>query len=362
MTDAARIARLEQLARQVFPESRWGRIEVVTNGGVDVVDSAGGLLIGMTAHPHAAEAIELALLLMLARTQLDQAYRVSAELAVMAERVERGGGGGAMKKRWRDEAKGKERLSVAIGVVEREPGAFYGTVPLGWLRSLSEEPEAFEGLLTDLQAGKVPGLRIERSAQGEPLAVVGPTVARIDAEAFANSLVQMICDTLGVSRSGGPEVRAAGEGLFADFNTSAATNPRQLGGPPDDIPARLARAAHLASGEDDALTLMLAAWHKMRGGKEPHPLEFITLARAVVAWAPVAEVAQTELGVLEARGRHLAHLIAENISPADQFVLLLCNTGANGQMTHIGSMDRATIVELVGEFVEHLRTDAARLQ
>lgn len=267
-----------------------------------------------------------------------------------------------MKKRWRNQARGKERLSVGIGVVEREPGAFYGIVPLGWLQSLSEEPTAFEGLLADFQAGKVPGLRIERSAQGEPLAVVGPTDARIGAEAFANSLVQMICDTLGISRSGGPEVRAAGEGLFADFNTSGATNPKQLGGPPDDLEARLARAECLAKGEHDALTLMLAAWKKMKAGREPHPLEFVTLARAVIAWAPTAQVPQTELGALEARGRHLAHLIAENISPADQFVLLLCNSGANGQMTHIGSMDRATIIELVGEFVEHLRADAARLQ
>ncbi len=267
-----------------------------------------------------------------------------------------------MKKRWRDQAKGKERLSVAINVAEREPGAFYGIVPLGWLRSLSDDPQAFEGLLADFQARKVPGLRIERSAQGEPLAVVGPTDARIGAEAFANSFVQMICDTLGISRSGGPEVRGAGKGLFADFNTSGATNPRQLGGPPDDLPERLSRAEALAAGEDDALTLMLAAWRKMKADKEPHPLEFVTLARGVVAWAPVADVPQTELGVLEARARHLAHLIAENISPADQFVLLLCNSGSNGQMTHIGSMDRATIIELVGEFVEHLRADAARLQ
>lgn len=266
-----------------------------------------------------------------------------------------------MKKRWRDQAQGKERLSVAIGVVERAPGKFYGTVPLEWMRKLSTDPAALDGLLDDFDA-KVPGLKIERDAAGGAVAVVGPTDTRIAAEAFATSLVQMICDTLGISRDGrGPELRPVGEGFYADFNTSRRTDPEQLGGPPDDLRERLLRADVLAGGADDALTLLLAAWTKLKTGRDPHPLEFVTLARAVVAWAPVRELPQTELSVLEARGRHLAHLVAANISPSDQFVLLLCNTGESGQMTHIGSMDRATCIEVVGEFVQHLRADAERL-
>jgi len=268
------------------------------------------------------------------------------------------------KKRWRDQAQGKERLSVTVGVVEREPGKFYGTVPLGWMRSLSEDPAALDGLLEDFDA-KVPGLRIERFGTHDPQAVVGPVATRIGAEAFATSLIQMICDTLGISRDGpGPELRPAGEGFHADFSTSRRTDPAQLGGPPDDLPERLLHARTLASvtpDADGALTLLLAAWERLKMDGDPHPLEFVTLARAVVAWAPVRDVPQTELSVLEARARHLAHLVSENISPSDQFVLLLCNTGESGQMTHIGSMDRATCIEVVGEFVQHLRADAERL-
>ena len=250
---------------------------------------------------------------------------------------------------------------MAIGTQEREPGKFYGIVPLAWMRTLSGDVAALEGLLDDFNK-KVPGLQIERDLSGDPYAAVGPCDSRIGAESFANALVQMICDTLGISRSGGPDIRAAGEGVFADFNTSGQTDPRQLGGAPYDLSERQQRAADLAGGGDDATTLMLAAWAKMKAEKDPHPLEFVTLARGVVAWAPVADVPQSELGVLEARGRHLAHLIAENISPADQFVLLLCNTGESGHTTHIGSIPRATTIELVGEFLEHLRADAWRLQ
>lgn len=267
-----------------------------------------------------------------------------------------------MKKRWRDQAAGKERLSVAISVEERAPGQFYGIVPLAWMRALSDDPQALDGLLTDFDA-KVPGLAIERFGTRDPLAVLGPLGSRLDAEAFANSLIQMICDHLGISRDGGPEMRQAGEGFFADYNTNRRTNPKQLGGPPDDLTERLERARAIAEGDDDALTLLLAAWECLKDeGGPPHPLAFVTLARAAVEWAPVQQVPQTELGVLEARARHLAHLIAENISPADAFVLLLCNTGESGQMTHIGSLDRATMIELVGEFVGHLREDAERLQ
>jgi hypothetical protein len=269
-----------------------------------------------------------------------------------------------VKKRWRDQAAGKERISVAIGVTEREPGRFYGGVPLEWMRRLSTDQAALDGLLTDLD-DKVPGLKIERDVTGGAVAVVGPVATALEAEAFANSLVQTICDTLGITRDGSaPEMRPAGEGFHADFSTSRRTDPQQLGGPPDDLPERLLHARTLASvtpDADGALTLLLAAWERLKLDKDPHPLEFVTLARAVVAWAPVRDVPQSELSVLEARGRHLAHLVSENISPSDQFVLLLCNTGEAGQLTHIGSMDRATCIELVSEFVEHLRADAERL-
>lgn len=70
MTDEARIARITQLAGKVYgSRDTYGRLSVVrdTGGGVDVTE-AGGVLIAIGDHPHALEALETALRVMLART------------------------------------------------------------------------------------------------------------------------------------------------------------------------------------------------------------------------------------------------------------------------------------------------------
>lgn len=63
MTDAARMANVQQLARQVFEGPGYvGRIRVDTRDGVvDILTEAGGLLLGVTGHPRALEAIHAAL-------------------------------------------------------------------------------------------------------------------------------------------------------------------------------------------------------------------------------------------------------------------------------------------------------------
>ncbi len=70
---SSRISRIEQLARLAFDERRWGRITVdCDHGGVDVLCEAGGLLLGIQAHPHAEEAIEMALIAIVARMRLEE--------------------------------------------------------------------------------------------------------------------------------------------------------------------------------------------------------------------------------------------------------------------------------------------------
>lgn len=64
MSDDAQIARLTELAQKVFEARRFGRVMVLTDGGVDVVTEAGGLLAGIATHPRALDALEAALLVM----------------------------------------------------------------------------------------------------------------------------------------------------------------------------------------------------------------------------------------------------------------------------------------------------------
>ena len=61
--DDVTLALIEQLARKVFEGPAWaGRIDVLTkSGAVDIVTEAGGLLLGVTEHPRAREAILAAL-------------------------------------------------------------------------------------------------------------------------------------------------------------------------------------------------------------------------------------------------------------------------------------------------------------
>ena len=64
MTDEGegRIDRIEALARQVFEGPAWvGRVRLLTQGSVDVLNEHGGLLLGVTEHPRALEAIHAAL-------------------------------------------------------------------------------------------------------------------------------------------------------------------------------------------------------------------------------------------------------------------------------------------------------------
>ncbi len=86
MIDATTKSRLETLARLAFDERRWGpvHVELSPAGGIDVVNETGGVLLGITDHPHNEEALEVALLLLVARDKLDL-LRVEAE--VMAKRV-----------------------------------------------------------------------------------------------------------------------------------------------------------------------------------------------------------------------------------------------------------------------------------
>ncbi len=71
MGDIAAKARIEALARLAFPERDWGRVSVdFDHGGVDVLTEAGGLLLGVQDTPHAAEAAEAALVVLVARRRL----------------------------------------------------------------------------------------------------------------------------------------------------------------------------------------------------------------------------------------------------------------------------------------------------
>lgn len=74
MTDDARLEKLTKLVREVYrSRESYGRLSVVrdTGGGVDVITESGGVLIAIGDHLHALEALEVALLVMLARTKLD---------------------------------------------------------------------------------------------------------------------------------------------------------------------------------------------------------------------------------------------------------------------------------------------------
>lgn len=74
MSDEKRIARLTELAHEVYgARESYGRLSVVrdTGGGVDVITESGGVLIAIGDHLHAVEALEVALLVMLARMKLD---------------------------------------------------------------------------------------------------------------------------------------------------------------------------------------------------------------------------------------------------------------------------------------------------
>ncbi len=80
----ARTARLEQLARQVFEDRRFGRVMLLTDGGVDVVNEAGGLLAGIAEHPRALEAMEAALCVLAGESlpNLDRLPALVADLDV----------------------------------------------------------------------------------------------------------------------------------------------------------------------------------------------------------------------------------------------------------------------------------------
>lgn len=64
MSDDAQIARLTELAQKVFEARRFGRVMMLTDGGVSVVTEAGGLLAGIATHPRTLEALEAALLVL----------------------------------------------------------------------------------------------------------------------------------------------------------------------------------------------------------------------------------------------------------------------------------------------------------
>lgn len=82
--------RIEALANQLWP-GRGAHLD--TRAGADVVDNAGGLLAGVSEHPHAQEALELMLLFLVAKSGLDRAIRLTAEMEVMKRRAERAGEG-----------------------------------------------------------------------------------------------------------------------------------------------------------------------------------------------------------------------------------------------------------------------------
>jgi len=77
--------RIESLANQLWP-GRGARLDL--RAGVDLVDSAGGLLFGIAKHPHALEAAVIALEIMHVRMLQDRAIRLTAELEVAAGRAE----------------------------------------------------------------------------------------------------------------------------------------------------------------------------------------------------------------------------------------------------------------------------------
>ncbi len=71
---SSRISRIEQLARLAFDPRSWGpvHVELSPAGGIDVVNEAGGALLGIADHAHNEEAIEMALIASVARMRLDE--------------------------------------------------------------------------------------------------------------------------------------------------------------------------------------------------------------------------------------------------------------------------------------------------
>ncbi len=264
-----------------------------------------------------------------------------------------------MKKRWREKRgkpvdAGKEKeLRVRASLIERE-GKHYGVVDLGFVRETGLPEEALDRVVEALRG--IPSTTIgEDPITHSPMVWLGPWDRPADAEVTSRGLVQMICDTLGIRQGDGPRIRPHARGVMADSNTNIQTNPKQLGDPPADLEQRVARGGELAAGPDDALTLVIAAWQRLlKDDPDAHILRLLTLARGVIAWlAKPAE--QTPLAVLEARGRGLAQLIANNIPRSDEFVLLLTNQGEGGFYTHISSIGRDTTISLLTEYLNALR-------
>jgi len=90
-----------------------------------------------------------------------------------------------------------------------------------------------------------------------------------------------------------------------------------------------------------------------------HQTLLVRHARAVIEWLARPEGPATELHKLEDRVRGLAGIISSKIERGMEFVLILCNHGTgpddpNARLTHISSMDRATVISLVGEYVDSL--------
>lgn len=276
------------------------------------------------------------------------------------------------KKTWREryQAMGKpteakeDQHAVQVTLQERTEGV-YALVDLGWLYKVGLKAEAIDELMGRFAGIKGMTMLADRET-GKPVASIGPSPNREGAEVLARGFLQMLTDTFGIRREGeGPQIRSVGDkdSAFVDYSTSRATSPKNFGGPPEDLADRITRAETIAEFGDDPLTLLLAAWARLKTEDgEAHPLRLIALARAVLEWTHNPPDKQSPLEMLESRARKLAQLVANNIPSSDEFILLLTNQGEGGYFTHIGSLTRETTVELLGAYVNNLKADQQRTQ
>lgn len=200
--------------------------------------------------------------------------------------------------------------------------------------------------------------------------VVGP-LERLGAELVAKQALQEMREMLGLRPTADARVDHGHvmEGMITfDHGQENATKPRNLSERPPDFAARLERAAALNAratelGADD-LDLLLAAWQRLDPAGLTHRTLFLMHARAVIEWLARPEGEPIELHKLEDQIRTIGATIASHIERGMEFVFLLCNRGQGPSafFTHVSSLDRATTVRLVGEYVDRLRGVQQRTQ